>query len=239
MLQKGRKDIYDPNFLKSGDYEQPLQGLDGEYGKIRDSAEGPDDSYGDLNDVSVGKQDAPVNEYLKPGDSLGHDYQNPVGHEVVEDDNHEYHEVDEDRGKQNKNADDDHEYHEVDEVKIKQQDNENGDHEYHELDEDKKDDGYEHPPDFDHEYHVIPDFPNKAGTLDSKNTPGVEFDSSEYGLFRNDSQAALLNSNQNNSNNNNINKDEEYMHVTDDMLLPPHERGNTLPNGMTSSATEL
>ena len=231
-MPKGRRDIYDPNFLKSGDYEQPVQGLDGDYGKIRDSTEGPDDSYGDLNDVSVTKQGSTINEYLKPGDSLVNDYQTPVGHEVVEDGNHEYHEVDEDRAKQN---DGDHEYHEVDEVK--QQDNEDGDHEYHELDEDKKDNGYEHPPDFDHEYHEVPDFPNRASTLDSKTAPNVEFDSSEYGLFRNDSQAALLNSNQNN--NNSLDIDGEYLQVTDDMLLPPHKRGNTLPNSVTSSATEL
>ena len=81
---------------------------------------------------------------------------------------------------------------------------------------------------------MVSDFPNKAATLDSKNMLDVEFDYSEYGLFRNGSQAALLNSNQNNSNNNNVNKDEEYMHVTDDMLLPPHERGNTLPNGVAN-----
>lgn len=222
MLPKGRKDIYDPNFLKSGDYEQPLQGLDGEYGKIRDSAEGPETSYGDLNDVSVNQQDATANEYLKPGDSLGHDYQNPVGHEG-EDGSHEYHEVDEDE--------------------VKQQDDEDGDHEYHELDEEKKDDGYEHPPDFDHEYHEISDAADKAATLDTKNSPHVEFDSLEYGVFSNGSQAALLNSNQSNNNNNNntdnLNKDEEYMQVTDDMLLPPHKRGDSLQTGLSPSATEL
>ena len=221
MLPRGRKDIYDPNFLKSGDYEQPLQGLDGEYGKIRGSAVGPDSPYGDLADVSVNQQNAAVNEYLKPGDSLCHDYQNPVALEQHEDE------------------DGDHEYHEVDEGKGKTHEDEGGDHEYHEINEDKKDDGYEHPPDLDHEYHEVADLANKTTTLDAKNIPNVEFDSLEYGIFRNDSQAALLNSNHNN---NDVNKDGEYMCVTDDMLLPPHKRGNSLQTGyanLSSPETEL
>ena len=204
LLPRGRKDIYDPNFLKSGDYEQPLQGMDGEYGKIRESAEGPDSAYGDLNDVSINPA---ANEYLKPGDSLGHDYQNPVPLEQDEDGDHEYHEVDEDKGKKHEDEDGDHEYHEVDDI---------------------KDNGYEHPPDLDHEYHEVADLANKASTLDTKKIPNVEFDSLEYGIFGSDSQAALLNSNQNN---NNGNKDDEYLHVTDDMLLPPHKRGNSLQTG--------
>ena len=239
MLPRGRKDIYDPNFLKSGDYEQPLQGLDGDYGKIRGSAEGPDDSYGDLTDVSVKQQEPTVNEYLKPGDSLGYDYQNPVSHGDEEDGDHEYHELDgdKDKVKQQDEEDGDHEYHEIDE---KQQGDEDGEHEYHELDEDKKDDGYSNLPDFDHEYHEVADTP-KAATLNAKNTPKVEFDSLEYGIFNNGSQAALLNSNQNNNNNNSINKDEEYMHVTDEMLLPPHKRGDSLQTGtsLSPSATDL
>ena len=205
MLPRGRKDIYDPNFLKSGDYEQPLQGLDGEYGKIRGSAEGPDNAYGDLGDVAVIQQNTTANEYLKPGDSLGHPQKS-------EDSDHEYHELDDDKG--NKDVD--------------------KDHEYHEINDDKKDDGYEQPPDFDHEYHEVADIPNKASTLDTKNTANVEFDSLEYGIFPNGSQAALLNSNQNN----NVKKDDEYMQVTDDMLTPPHKRGDSLRTG-TNSGTEL
>ena len=216
LLPRGRKDIYDPNFLKSGDYEQPLQGLDDEYNKIRDSAEGPDNGYGDLTDVSVSQQSPPANEYLKPGDSLGHDYQNAVLQE---------------------DEDGDHEYHEVDEDKQKKHEDEDGDHEYHEINDDKKDDGYEHPPDLDHEYHEVADLATKSSTLDTKNTPNVEFDSLEYGVFS-DSQAALLNSNQNNNNS----KDSEYMHVTDDMLLPPHKRGDSLQTNhanKSSSETEM
>lgn len=215
-MPKGRKDIYDPNFLKSGDYEQPLQGMDGEYGKIRDSAEAPDSAYGDLTDVSVNPT---ANEYLKPGDSLGHDYQNPVAPEQHEDEDgdHEYHEIDEDKGKRREDEDSNHEYHEIN---------------------DKKDDGYEHPPNLDHEYHEVTDLTDKATTLDAKKIPNVEFDSLEYGVFRNDSQSALLNSNQNN----NSNKNDEYMHVTDDMLLPPHKRGDSLQTGyanLSSPGSEL
>lgn len=220
-----------------------------EYGRLRDSAEGPDTSYGNLNDVSVDQKGTADNDYLKPGASLGYDYQLPVGVDQREDEgsNHEYHEVDGDKEAQ------DHEYHEVDGDKEAQDheyhevdgDKEVQDHEYHEVGEDKKDDGYEHPPNFDHEYHELSDIPDKTATLDIKNTPNVEFDSLQYGVFRNGSQAALLNSNQNNSNNNNnatSNVDGEYMHVTDDMLLPPHKRGNSMQAGTThlsSPATEL
>jgi len=189
--------------VKSGDYEQPVQ--DDGYGRIRDSAEEPDSSYGDLTDVSVKQRESSTNEYLKPGDSLGHDYQNSACLEQHEneDDNHEYHEVEED--KKILEGEDDHEYHEV---------------------EDQKEDGYEHPPDFDHEYHEVSDLANNTGTLNAKNTPSIEFDSSEYNIIRNQSRDPLINSNQNNNSNNNNNS--EYVQVTDDMLLPPHKRVNSL-----------
>ena len=202
---KGRKDIYDPNFLKSGDYEQPTQGLetlpqalDDGYGSIR-KPEQPDNSYGDLNDISV-EPSSVANEYLKPGDSLGHDYQNPVA--------------------------------------LHSEDESDGDHEYHEVDEDKpqksSDNGYEHPPDLDHEYHEIPDVGGNTATLDGSIKP--QFDSPEYMssalLEKHGSKMALINSNQNNN-------ETEYTTVTDDMLLPPHKRGDTMQSGISSNYQNL
>jgi len=202
---KGRKNIYDPNFLKSGDYEQPTQGLeklpqglDDGYGSIRKS-EQPDNSYGDLNDISV-EPPSVANEYLKPGDSLGHHYQNPVA--------------------------------------LTSEDDGDGDHDYHEIDEDKaqksSDDGYEHPPDLDHEYHEVSDLEGKTATLDGSIRP--QFDSPEYMspalLQKHDSQIPLLNSNQNNN-------DTEYTSVTDDMLLPPHKRGDTMQSDILSNYQNL
>ena len=206
--------------MKSGDYEQPMQALDGGYDKIRGSAEVPDGSYGDLANVSVNQQQATANDYLKPGDTLPYEYQNPVSSEQQEDEdaNHEYHDIDDDK-KLQKDEDDKHEYHEVDDK-----------------------DGYEHPPDFDHEYHEVSDLPNNTGTLDAKSAPNVEFDSSEYGFFNNNGQANLIGANNNNNNNNNNKKDDEYVSVTDDMLVPPHKRGNSLQTGyqnLSSSDTKL
>jgi len=53
-------------------------------------------------------------------------------------------------------------------------------------------------------------------------------------MFHNGSQAALLNSNHNN----NVKNDDGYIQVTDDMLLPPHKRGDSLRTG-TNPGTEL
>ena len=202
---RGRKNIYDPNFLKSGDYEQPTQEvgkvpqtLDDGYGSIR-QLDQPDSSYGDLNDISV-EPDKPlsaVNEYLNPGDSLGHHYQNPAALQSEDDDDHEYHEVDEDKPRNS------------------------------------SDDGYEHPPDFDHEYHEVSDL-GKIATLDGSIKP--QFDSPEYmssGLLdRHGSLVPLVNSNQNNN-------ETEYSAVTDDMLVPPHKRGDTIPSVISNNYQNL
>jgi len=168
---KGRKNIYDPNFLKSGDYEQPTQGLenlpqglDGGYGTIR-NPEQPDNSYGDLNDISV-EPPSVANEYLKPGDSLGHVYQNPAALPSEDD------------------GGDDHDYHEIDEDKPQK----------------SSDDGYEHPPDLDHEYHEVSDLEGKTATLDGNIRPqfdSPEYMSAAL-LQKRDSRIPLLNSNQNN-----------------------------------------
>jgi len=153
-----------------------------------------------LNDISVEPPNVIANEYLKPGDSLGHDYQNPVP--------------------------------------LNSEDEGDGDHEYHEVDEDKSqkssDDGYEHPPEYDHEYHEVSDLQGKTGTLDGSIRP--QFDSPEYmsaGLLqKNDSLVPLINSNQNNN-------QTEYTTVTDDMLLPPHKRGDTMQNGFSNNYQNL